>query len=411
VRTLPGARVFEAKDHPGGHVYSHAVDGAFFDEGAHISHTKRPEFLKLIYEQAGDVHQIEPSIVSNYWHSLWLTYPVQNHLYELPLAKRIPALAHFVIAHITRRRDEANYAEWCRNEYGKYLSEHFYKEFTEKYWRIPMEQLATDWLGGRLIPSVTMNIIRGAFSPRIERQASFAKFHYPARGGFFGFFKPLFDDVRIHCNQRAMEIEANAKWVVFNSGRKEHYEVLASTIPLPELVSIIKDAPPSVRDAAALLRHTKLLCVNLVIRRENLVKCHWCYIYDNDIEPARVSFPSNLSPASMKGGISTLQAEVFRRNDEEWDIDSLTENTVKQMANLFGFDAKSDLVSATPIVVPYAYVISDLNRKASVAHIRSWLRERDIFCMGLYGKWRYLWSDEAFASGVETANQIRERLC
>ena len=31
-RTLEGARIYEAAKHPGGHAFSHAVDGVFFDD-------------------------------------------------------------------------------------------------------------------------------------------------------------------------------------------------------------------------------------------------------------------------------------------------------------------------------------------------------------------------------------------
>jgi len=408
-RTLPGARIFEAKEHPGGRAYSYCLDGYFFDQGTHISHTKNRRFLSLIYQQAGDVHQIQPSIVSNYWHGLWLKYPIQNHLHGLPLDKRVAALTDLVMAHINHRPKEAsNYAEWCVNQYGTYLSKYFYREFTEKYWRVHMEELATDWLEGRLLPSEIPNIIRGAFSPQDEKQASFSKFHYPVHGGFFGFFKSLADDIDIQYNERAVEIDVNTNVITFESGRKEHYDVLASSIPLPELVTIIKEPPTSVRSAAALLRHTKLLCVNMVISKQDLAKNHWCYIYDHEIGAARVSFPSNLAPTSVEDGTSVLQAEIFRRHDEDWDVNVLADNTVKEMARLFGFNAGKELVSLSYFVVPYAYPISDLHREAAVTHMLSWLRKQNIFAMGLYGKWRYIWSDLAYYSGVETAKEVRE---
>lgn len=411
-RSFPGVRIFEAQSHPGGRAYSYPVDGVYFDQGAHISHTKKADFLELIYKQAGDVHQIEPSIVSNFWHQLWLTYPVQNHLNELPLDKRITALTDLIMAHINREHEQnANYAEWCLSQYGQYLTQHFYRVFTEKYWRFDMEDLATDWLGGRLIPSVIANIIHGAFSSQKEKQASFAKFHYPTQGGFFSFFKALYDDIDVRYNERAVQLDVDSKEIIFESGRKDHYEILASSIPLPDIVAAIKEVPASIADAAALLRYTKLLCVNMIVRRPGISKNHWCYIYDHEINPARVSFPSNLSPNSITNDISTLQAEIFRRDDEDWDIDSLIGITVEQMAKLFKFDVNRELVSATPFVIPCAYVISDLNREASVTHILSWLREKDIFCMGLYGKWKYIWSDVAYYSGVETAKEIRGLIC
>jgi protoporphyrinogen oxidase len=411
-QSLPGARLFEAQPHPGGHAYSYPIGGVCFDQGAHISHTKQQEFLDLIYRHAGQVHQIEPSIVQNYWCGWWLTYPVQNHLHELPLEHRIPALTDLVMAHINPRgQAPANYADWCLAQYGRHLTESFYRVFTEKYWRTRMEDLATDWLGGRLLPSVVENIVRGAFVEQVWKQASFTRFHYPMRGGFFGFFESMYRQIDVRCNERAVEIDLARRVVHFASGRKEPYDVLVNSIPLPDFVKAVKDAPASVCEAAGRLRHTKLVCVNLIVRRQALARHHWCYVYDHEVGPARISVPSNLSPAGAPAGTSAFQAEIFRRGDEPWDVDTLTAETVKHMAALYGFDAQRDVVSATPVVVPYAYVISDLHRKPAVEHILAWLGEKRVFGMGLYGKWMYVWSDVAFASGEETAKQVKEYLC
>jgi protoporphyrinogen oxidase len=341
-----------------------------------------------------------------------MRYPVQNHLCELPLDERTQALIDLVMANMNRNPEAVgNYDDWCRSQYGEYLTNHFYQEFTRKYWRLSMQELATDWLGGRLIPAIIPSIIRGAFSTQIEKETSFSEFRYPTHGGFFKFFKSLYDDVNIQFNERAIEIDIKKKELVFESGRMENYTILASSIPLPELIAIIKDVPLAVRKAAELLRYTKLICVNMIINRPNLVPFHWCYVYDKNILPARISFPSNLFQIVASHGVSTLQAEIFRRYNESWDVDSIIENTVKQMADLFKFNVKAELQLAVPNIIPYAYVISDFNRKKSVEYIVSWLEQNNIYCMGLYGKWAYIWSDLAYNSGVETARKIKEQLC
>jgi protoporphyrinogen oxidase len=409
---LPGARVFEAKKHPGGHAYSHELQGVYFDQGAHISHTKSPEFIEMICRSARDINEISSSNVMNHWHGRWMRYPVQNHLHELPLEERTQALTDLIMVHMNLdAKAPVNYADWCLSQYGEYLTKNFYQVFTQKYWRTPMQELGTDWLGGRLIPAIIPSIIKGAFSPQMEKQSTFAKFRYPVQGGFFGFFKSLYDEIGIQYNERAVEIDIKKKEVVFESGRKEHYEVLASSIPLPKLVSIIKDVPLAVKNSAQLLRHTKLLCVNMIINRPDLSPYHWCYVYDEEILPSRISFPSNLSRGTTGHQLSAIQAEIFRRDDEQWDMESMVETTVKQMADMFKFDANKELLAAVPVVVPHAYVISDLNREKSVEGILSWLEENNIYSMGLYGKWKYVWSDVAYSSGFETANKIKERVC
>jgi protoporphyrinogen oxidase len=112
---LPGCRVYEAAAHPGGHAYSHPLGGVHFDQGAHISHTRDEAFRRLITETAGEVAEIAPSIVRNAWRGGWLTYPVQNHLRELPIEDRARALTDLVSAHMERGTTPQDYLAWWRS--------------------------------------------------------------------------------------------------------------------------------------------------------------------------------------------------------------------------------------------------------------------------------------------------------
>jgi protoporphyrinogen oxidase len=406
----PGCRVHEASDHPGGHAFSHYQGGVHFDEGAHISHSSDKSFVDMISKTAGDVVEIAPSQVQNYWGGKWVTYPVQNHLHELPVDARISALTDLVTAHVERGRDEpTDYHRWCLSQYGKYLTENFYKLYTEKYWRVSMTELATDWLGGRILPSHLPRILAGAISAQDEKQAVFARFRYPAHGGFFRFFDRLYDELDVTFNSRAMEVDAANKTVCFSSGKREHYEFLASSIPLPNLVAITKDVPSRIRDAARRLRHTQLLCVNLIVDRPGLTDNHWFYVYDQDIDISRVSVPSNLAPQSFEGAATALQLEIFRRDDEPMEVDRLVERAVTQTARILGFDAATELRHVGHIRVPRAYILADHHRAAAVEEIIQWMEERDICPMGLYGRWRYMWSDQAYEQGKLTALALREK--
>ena len=184
-RHWPGCRVFEAEAAPGGHARSHEFGGAWFDRGAHICHSQDPAWLEHVCA-ATPLHEMAKSTVLNHKAGRWFAYPVQNHLFDLPKADREAALADFLAAQEKYRgREPKNYEEWCRFQYGDFLVENFYKLYTAKYWHVPMAVLATDWLGGRLLPSQVANIVAGAQGPAEEKQAVFRTFRYPRRGGFF----------------------------------------------------------------------------------------------------------------------------------------------------------------------------------------------------------------------------------
>ena len=196
--SIPQARVFEATNHSGGHCYSHNVNGVYFDEGAHICHSKDKKWLGMLEKNTEGNIKTFQSNVANYYFGKWFSYPVQNHLNELPTNMKTKALSDFFFAQINRKRAKPqNYLEWCLKEYGEFITEEFYTLFTNKYWRVPMEELGTDWLAGRLIPSQVQNIIAGALAPKIEDQSSFSQFKYPTNGGFHSFIKPMYNKLDI----------------------------------------------------------------------------------------------------------------------------------------------------------------------------------------------------------------------
>lgn len=406
-RHLAEAVICEASDHVGGHAFSHVQNGVYFDEGAHICHAKDEAWLKLLYEQAGAVRRIEQSRVGCWWHGHWLTYPVQNHLRDLPPDLRIRALDDLVKAQVAHQgKTAAHYEEWCRFQYGDYLTDHFYREYTEKYWRVPMSEMGTDWLTGRLLPSQLSRIVHGAIAPLDEKQSVFSTFHYPERGGFFAFFKRLYDGLDIRLNCRAVRVDPAARTVGFADGTEISYTRLVSTVPLVELVRMTAGVPDEVREAARGLRCTQLLCVNLVIGRPDLAPYDWFYIYDSDIDVARVKVTSNVAPNSVPPGTTVLQTEQFVRDDEVFDIPARIAKTTRDLARVLPYDPERDIRAASHVHVGHAYPIPTRDREARAQRVIAWYEARGVFLAGLFGRWKYLWSDQAYASGRELAKRL-----
>ena len=406
-RHLPGSAVYEAKDHPGGHVFSHEQSGIHFDEGAHICHAKDETWKKEIFANAGEVVHMTQSKVSNWWHGHWVTYPVQNHLRDLPVEFRIRALTEIVSAQ-TKIQDvpPANYDVWCRNQYGDFLTERFYKEYTDKYWRTDMSAMDTDWLSGRLLPSQLERIIHGAIAPLDEKQSVFSSFYYPAKGGFFSFFEKFYREVDVRTGFKVQGLRLKDRRITFANGDTTSFDQCISTIPLNDLIRAMDEVPDSIRRDAETLRHTQLIGVNVVVTKPNLVPYHWFYVYDPDIEISRVKVLSNIIPATLPTGTTVLQTEIFRRDDETFDVELLKRKAVQELARMLGFDPDRDVQSVNHVVVSHAYTIPTLGRQAAVDRISEWLESKNIITAGLYGKWKYVWSDQAYALGKEAAGRV-----
>ena len=402
-RHCPGCRVFEAEAVPGGHAQSHEFAGAWFDRGAHICHSQDKGWLDLVRAHA-PLHEMTKSVVLNHKNERWFAYPVQNHLADLLPADRDAALKSFLEAQEKfRGRIPENYEEWCRFQYGDFLLENFYRLYTAKYWHVAMAELATDWLGGRLLPSQVENIVAGAKSQQEEKQAVFNRFLYPKRGGFYAMLAHLTEGVDLRLNKRVVRVDTVKRRVFFEDGAEDEFGTLVSTIPLPRLISMTADAPPSVREAAGKLRSLRQYCVNVVVSREGLSPANWFYVYDPDIAISRVSFPFSLSGEA--NGRTAIQAEIFVPGDARPDEAMLLDQAVNDLARLLKI-GRSEVVASEIRCYPFSYVVSDLNRAAAVGIVREWLHSRGIETAGLYGNWAYIWSDRAFESGRALAQQM-----
>ncbi len=405
---LPGAVIYEAKEHPGGHVYSHEQGGLHFDEGAHICHAKDEAWRNRLFANANDVVHMTQSLVSNWWHGFWLTYPVQNHLRDLPPELRIQALTQIITAQAAPRdKAPANYDEWCRFQYGDFLTDRFYREYTDKYWRTAMADMDTDWLAGRLLPSQLERIIHGAIAPLDEKQSVFSSFHYPERGGFFAFFRKFYEEIDVRTGKKLVRVDPATRTVFFADGSSASYQRLISTMPVNDLVRAMPEVPDDIRRDADSLRHTQMLGVNIVVDKPALVPHHWFYIYDSDIDVSRVKVMSNVIPGSLPPGKTVLQTEIFRRDDESLAVEPLKWKAVEDMGRILGFDPDRDVGRVDHIMVSHSYTIPTLGRQAAVDRLSRWLESKDIITAGLYGKWKYVWSDQAYAAGREAAEKVR----
>ncbi len=404
-RHAPGSRIFEADSEPGGYARSHELAGTWFDQGAHICHSQDKDWLDLVCAKT-PMHEMTKSVVLNHKAGHWFSYPVQNHLANLSKPDCDAALKDFLQAQEQYKgQTPKNYEEWCRFQYGDFLLENFYRLYTEKYWHVPMAELATDWLGGRLLPSQVENILAGAKGHQEEKQAVFNKFRYPKQGGFFGMLKPLVDGVNLQLNKRAVEVNTTSQRVYFSDGTVEDFDTLVSTIPLPQLVAMISDAPESVREAAGKLRALRHYCVNLIVEQTPLSPANWFYVYDPEIAISRVSFPLSLS--GLHRAQTAIQAEIFVPGDARPDEEAMRDRALADLACLLKF-SEPDVLAVEIRCMPFSYVVSDLNRAGAVSHVRDWLSLQGIETAGLFGNWAYIWSDRAYASGRDAAKAMEK---
>jgi len=314
---------------------------------------------------------------------------------------------------LTRKVAEAssgtprNFEEFIYRVWGAGVAKHFAIPYNRKLWTVPLTEMETSWLGGRVPLPDLEEMIEGALSPAPKPMGPNARFGYPLRGGFQammdGFLPIMKGDLEL--NAEVLSVSPSTRTVMLADGRSFSYDVLISTLPLPELIKAIGDeAPPEIRHAARELKHVSVRCVNLGIGRSHLTEKHWIY-YPEDTVFHRIFVQGNASPFCNPPGGFGLTCEISYSGTKPLPCDgeALIQRCIDDCRRVGIIREDDPIITANQIDMKYAYVIYDHQRAHHVQRIRSWLEQRQILLAGRYSEWEYYNSDHAFLAGKKAA--------
>jgi protoporphyrinogen oxidase len=238
-------------------------------------------------------------------------------------------------------------------------------------------------------------------------------FRYPTRGGFVSYLKPFAERADVRLSSEVGGVDVTRRELVFASGGRAAFDHLISSLPLPDLIARIAEAPAEVRAAAGRLACTMCVIVNLGVDREDVSPAHWTYFYDQDYCFSRLSFPHMLSPHNVPAGRGSVQAELYysaKYKPLDRTPESCIDLVIHDLKRCGLLRDDDRVLFRNVIVAPYANIIFDLERPAALATVKGYLDSVGIETCGRYGEWSYAWTDESFMSGEQAAQRVLDRL-
>jgi UDP-galactopyranose mutase len=304
-----------------------------------------------------------------------------------------------------------NFEEFIYKVWGAGIAKHFAIPYNRKLWAVPLTEMETSWLGGRVPMPDLEELIEGALKPTAKPMGPNARFGYPLRGGFQALMNGFLPHLKcpVLLNTKVKAVSPTERTVTLSDGRVLTYSSLVSTMPLPALILAMgSEAPVSVRDAVKALEHVSVRCVNIGVGREAITDKHWIYYPEIEIFH-RIFVQGNASPHCNPAGGFGLTCEITysKHKPLPCDGDDLIGRCIQDCRKV-GIIRESDpILAANQVDMPYAYVVYNHARKGAVETIREWLAQNDIFLAGRYSEWEYYNSDHAFIAGKKVADSIR----
>ncbi|MDP9108990.1 MAG: FAD-dependent oxidoreductase [Pseudomonadota bacterium] len=447
----PNAVLLEKNQRVGGWCRSVQDQGFTFDYAGHIMFSNDPYVLKLYDKLLGDNIHWQNREAWVYSKNVFTRYPFQGALYGLPPAvikecivgaiesrygSATPAADTRSAANCDSKTPEdccadgavdlagataaaaasaapakpANFQEFIYKVWGAGIAKHFAIPYNKKLWTVPLTEMETSWLGGRVPLPDLGEIIEGALEPVGKPMGPNARFGYPLKGGFEALVAGFLPHIagKVETNAQVARISPSEHTVALIDGRRFVYDHLISTMPLPELVKMIGDeAPEEVRAAARGLRHLSVRCVNLGIGRPDVTDKHWIY-YPEETIFHRIFVQGNASPHCNPPGGFGLTCEISYSPTKPLPVDgeALIARCVADLIEVGLLTAQDKILTANLVDMPYAYVVYDHARAHNVETVKAWLAQHDIVLSGRYSEWEYYNSDHAFVAGKKAAETV-----
>jgi protoporphyrinogen oxidase len=291
-------------------------------------------------------------------------------------------------------KNETSLEDFLINRFGTELYKTFFKDYTEKVWGVPCEEIPADWGAQRIKGlSITKTLIH-AFKTILSSDKSIdqkntetsliGQFLYPKLGP-----GQLWEEVarlvkekggEIHMQHEAVGISVNSDSVesltIRNNvnGEETTYkgDYIFSTMPIKDLIKRMtpSQTPDKVKEIAKGLVYRDFITVGLLLKKlqitnntknktlNNIVPDNWIYIQESDVKIGRLQIFNNWSPYMVADKDHVwIGLEYFcQEGDELWSKPDpeFIEFAIEELEKI-DIIYKEDVIDSTILRVPKTY--------------------------------------------------------
>lgn len=389
----------------GGLLRSEIVDGFTFDcGGPHILFSKYPETLLEVSEILGTnlVRRKRRNFVL--FEDRFVPYPFENGMYVLSEESR-KRLGQGLLAANAKLAENAGwqprtFRDWIFGLFGDPIAREYLEPYNEKIWKRELDRLSADWVftPGRVptpSPSEIARAMAGHESIGYREQAEFL---YPRTGGISSLYRALQKLVvetgaelsygtGVHRVERISD-----RWVVNGTTSAP---ILVSTIPLPELLRMLRGIP-RLDSWIATFDYNRVLVVGVALTKPTPDQTA-VYVPRPDVNFHRYTWMSYLTPSSDEN--SNLIAEVTIPCQTVPDLDTEVRRVVDGLVKVGVVSSKSELLFTRSWLNEYGYPVYTHDHRLATNTVLANLRASGLYSVGRWGSWEY-WNTDMVLRAV-----------
>jgi len=410
------------------------------------SHEFRPQ--KLAPASSDAVMLVRQRLSRIYYRRRFFDYPLKlnaDTVTNMGLLETARIGLSYGQAQLQPRAPESSLEDFFINRFGDRLYRTFFKDYTEKVWGVPCNEISAEWGAQRIKGlSIAKALAHGLKTPfrsakdtaqRHTETSLIERFLYPKLGP-----GQMWEEVarrvtlqggKILLQHRVVGIERNDSQVTAVTVRDEGSGGLSrvacdhfvSTMPVRDLVALLQPTDERVIRVADRLPYRDFMTAGLLVRKmhastrqsangprgNGMPPDNWIYIQEPDVKIGRLQVFNNWSPAMVADPETIwLGLEYFCRDgDELWSMDNarFLEFAAGELEQI-GLLDRRDVLDGTVVRVPKAYP-AYFGEYRDFGRIRSYLdRFSNLYPVGRNGMHRYNNQDHSMLAASRAVDAI-----
>lgn len=386
--------ILERDSQCGGLCTTYEKNGFLYDIGGHIMFSTNKEILDFEVSLLEDNIQKRRRSNKIWYKGRFVKYPFENGLHALDKEEIFECLRDYLQNNNPKPN---NLKEWFYYTFGNSLANKYLIPYNEKIWKTDPASMSLEWVE-RIPKPPTEDVIKSAIGIETEGYTHQLYFYYPIKGGFQSLIKAFekkLTNIETNKEVKAIYKESN-KWKVETQNSTHSYQTLISTMPIFELVKILKENIPSnVTSAINQLRYNSMAVVLVGLNKVKHADLTAIYVPDKESPAHRYCFSAGFAENLSPKGCSSIFAEItFPSNTPKEEIAStkVIDKTVGWLIKE-GFIEKSDVCETDIKYIKYAYPVYDLSYTKNMKIINEYFDNLGINLLGRFAQFVYINSD------------------
>jgi protoporphyrinogen oxidase len=411
--------VYEAAGRVGGNCVTLTHGDFRFDSGAHRFHDREPAVTREVTSLLGEALERIQVPSRCYYEGKSVDFPLSplNLLVNLGLPRFARTAGEVLSSRLGNKRPGGDFESFALNTYGRTIAQRFLLNYSEKLWGLPCRELSPAAAGERLKGlDLKTFLVEAVFGKRAKTKHLDGAFHYPRMG-----IGTVAETLAEHCGREHIVLDAAVTRIFHDHTRIQALEIngkgridvqnVVSTLPLPQVLTMMEPAPPAeILALARGLRFRDVLLVALFLDRESVTDAATVYFPSPAFAFTRVYEPRNRSVRMSPPGRTSLVAEVPcdetdpRRGPAE---EAKLVETVRAQLLQIGWIRKSEVLGSTVARMKCAYPVLALDTPSRVAGITAFLdRFANLRVTGRNGRFRHAFIHDVIRLGEQAVGEL-----